>query len=173
MNIRGFLDRSWLLRLVIAMWVVSSVFVMLLLNRIDGIVHGTLYNYGLWFDFAWATPFWSFERLIYICLGAPLFSSGVALIYDFWISRKGNAPVVRSVSKLGNRKLQPLKENSMVISCPKCKKVFGKPLNMLDFSGGKAKLVNVCPYCNHVLNSRDKCDSGEVGIAEPDQRIPQ
>jgi len=39
----------------------------------------------------------------------------------------------------------------MGISCPKCRRVFGKPLIMLDFGDRKARLVNVCPYCNHVL----------------------
>jgi len=36
----------------------------------------------------------------------------------------------------------------MIVSCPSCKKTFGKPLVMLDFSGGKPGLVNTCPYCN-------------------------
>jgi len=176
MNIRGFLDRSWLMRLVIAMWVVSAVFVMWLLNRIDGIVHGDLYHYGLQFDFAWATPFWSFERLIYVCLAAPLVWSGIALVYDFWHGRRDSVSVVKHVNKPSNGKVQPLRENSMLISCPRCKKVFGKPLAMLDFSGGKAKLVNVCPYCNHVLGSANGEGSKEeevevTGLDEEEQEI--
>jgi len=173
MNIRGFLDHSWLMRLVIAMWVVSSIFVMLLLNRIDGIVHGTLYNYGLQFNFEWATPFWSFERFIYICLGAPLFSSGIAIIYDFWITRKRDARVPQIVTKTNNGKVKPLKENTMVISCPKCKKVFGKPLNMLDFSGGKTRLVNVCPYCNYILGDAQQCDTDDIEVKDFGEKVTQ
>jgi len=37
------------------------------------------------------------------------------------------------------------------ISCAKCKKTFHRPLVMLDFSGGKARLVNVCPFCNQIV----------------------
>jgi len=43
--------------------------------------------------------------------------------------------------------------NKMLISCPKCKKVFQTPLVMLDFSGTKPGLMNVCPYCNQVLGN--------------------
>jgi uncharacterized Zn-finger protein len=41
----------------------------------------------------------------------------------------------------------------MIISCPKCKKTFRRPLIMLDFGGVKPRLVNVCPYCNQVLGN--------------------
>jgi uncharacterized Zn-finger protein len=39
----------------------------------------------------------------------------------------------------------------LLISCPSCKRVFNRPLVMLDFSNGKTRLVNICPYCNHNL----------------------
>ncbi len=38
-----------------------------------------------------------------------------------------------------------------VQSCPNCGKHINRPLVMLDFSGGKTRLVNTCPYCMHVL----------------------
>lgn len=41
--------------------------------------------------------------------------------------------------------------NELLISCPNCSKMFNRPLVMLDFSSGKACLVNICPYCNHNL----------------------
>lgn len=43
--------------------------------------------------------------------------------------------------------------DSKIISCPKCNKIFSKPLIMLDFGGGKTILVNHCPYCSYVLSS--------------------
>jgi uncharacterized Zn-finger protein len=43
--------------------------------------------------------------------------------------------------------------NGLLISCPSCTKVFNRPLVMLDFSGGKTQLVNLCPYCNYNLGS--------------------
>jgi len=45
--------------------------------------------------------------------------------------------------------------NNMLISCPKCKRVFQTPLVMLDFSGTKPGLMNVCPYCNQVLGNSE------------------
>jgi len=41
-------------------------------------------------------------------------------------------------------------------TCPSCKKGFSQPLVMLDFEGGKSKLVNVCPYCNQVLSDKEQ-----------------
>ena len=49
----------------------------------------------------------------------------------------------------------------MLISCPSCRKTFGKPLVMLDFSSRNAKLVNVCPYCNVKLGEANEKDENE------------
>jgi hypothetical protein len=40
-------------------------------------------------------------------------------------------------------------------SCPLCKKTFHLPLVSLDFSDGKTRLVNVCPYCSQVLRGNE------------------
>jgi len=63
--------------------------------------------------------------------------------------------------------------NGMIIACPKCKKVFSRPLVMLDFGGGKPKLVNVCPYCNQALGSTDEKQGLEfgVGLEDKDRRV--
>jgi len=63
--------------------------------------------------------------------------------------------------------------NSMVISCPSCKKVFSRPLVMLNFEGGKTRLVNVCPYCNHVLGSAEdeKSQKQDFQVADPDKKL--
>jgi hypothetical protein len=46
----------------------------------------------------------------------------------------------------------PAKEDmGLLISCPNCNKVFNQPLVMLDFSSGTTRLVNICPFCNHIL----------------------
>jgi len=41
--------------------------------------------------------------------------------------------------------------NGSLISCPNCNKMFNRPLVMLDFSSGTTRLVNICPFCNHIL----------------------
>ena len=63
--------------------------------------------------------------------------------------------------RVNNTEVAEPEENSenrvsnMLISCPKCKKVFQTPLVMLDFSGTKPGLMNVCPYCNQVLGNSE------------------
>ena len=60
-----------------------------------------------------------------------------------------NTEVIESDENSENR------VNNMLISCPKCKRVFQTPLVMLDFSGTKPGLMNVCPYCNQVLGNSE------------------
>jgi uncharacterized Zn-finger protein len=161
MGLRDLLGNSVFIRAVLVLWIVSSVFVVFLLTRIDAIVHGTLYDFGLQFDLAWAGPYWAFTRLLYACLAVPSILSAVALTFSFL--NKGEKKVkrvpkvVESKPSVNKVQPQPVKEdNHMVVSCPSCKRVFGKPLVMLDFSSGKTRLVNVCPYCNHVLGDADE-----------------
>ena len=43
-------------------------------------------------------------------------------------------------------------EQPPALSCPTCGKTFSRPLVMLDFGDGKTRLVDVCPYCKHILD---------------------
>jgi hypothetical protein len=43
-------------------------------------------------------------------------------------------------------------ETHGVTSCPNCDKVFNRPFFTLDFSSGKGRIVNLCPFCNQVLS---------------------
>lgn len=62
--------------------------------------------------------------------------------------------------------------NADGILCPNCGKVFSRALVMLDFHGGKHKLVSVCPYCNHVLDTRDEGDlDGAVHAANAREKL--
>jgi len=51
----------------------------------------------------------------------------------------------------------------LVISCPNCGKVFNRPLIILDFNSGKARLVNVCPYCSHILTETEDSEKQDTG----------
>jgi DNA-directed RNA polymerase subunit RPC12/RpoP len=167
-----FRNRRWLIRSVLAIWFVSSLFAAFLQYQLNGIVNGTLYDYGLRFDDGWALQYWALERLYYVSLYAPSLLGGFALVFDLWRSRVERVPAVKRVEKnVADGKAAPAaqtaaRETSMKISCPKCKKLFGTPLNMLDFSSGKAQLVNVCPYCNHVLGDAGHVDMN-VRVIEP------
>ena len=169
----GFGDRVWLIRSVLALYLVSSLFAAYMLYQLSGVVHGTLYNYGLQFSNGWAVPYWSLERLLYVYIFVPFFFGSFALIFDLWKSRSERAPAVRHMeNNVATGMVVPVvqnhKNNSKMVNCPKCGRLFSRPMNMLDFSSGKAQLVNVCPYCNQVLGDA-KHDNVTVRVAEPDE----
>jgi uncharacterized Zn-finger protein len=181
MNTKDFTDGKSTMRLIMLFSIFSSAFGVFLLYRLDNTIHGDLYNFGLQFSYNWALPTWTLERLLGVCLILPIAFGSSALVWDIHKSRNKEPVVKRVELKpqqqpqplqsqhlppkqqpqqpqppaapLGNNdvKAQALRDNSMVISCPNCKKVFSKPLVMLDFSDKKTQLVNVCPYCNVVL----------------------
>jgi uncharacterized Zn-finger protein len=177
-------------QVVLVLWFISAVVMIFLLDNIDSIIHGDLYNYGLQMSTEWANPYWTYLRLIYVMLGVPMVVSLLAIVAGFWMTRER---VAASVTKQPQWQQKPkrvvcetpkLKEEirssdetredgSMVISCPTCKKVFSRPLVMLNFEGGKTKLVNVCPYCNRVLGSAENGDSSNIDfhIADSHKRL--
>jgi uncharacterized Zn-finger protein len=63
-------------------------------------------------------------------------------------------------------------DRAIVISCSSCKRAFSKPLVILDFSGGKGKLVNVCPYCNALLDKVEEHNDDGTTV-EPAEEIIQ
>jgi uncharacterized Zn-finger protein len=179
----------------------SSAFGVFLLYKLDSMIHGDLYNFGLQFSYGWALPTWTLERLIGVCLIFPMICGVIALIWDIRRSRNRELVVKHVESKpqlqplpvqqreqrqqpqappasVNNNdvKTHALRENSMVISCPSCKKMFGKPLVMLDFSDKKTQLVNVCPYCNAVLGrATEKVpkEDVDVGVLNSDEEAEE
>ena len=159
-------SKSLLIALLVS-WIVSSVLMIFMLSNLNMIVHGTLYEYGLQFSTLWAEPYWRYLDLIFLCLGLASAFGFCAIALGFYNSRK--AMVASSVvseniqvpktSKLGltNGKKQVSEVKSKnskgktVVSCSNCNKPVSRPLVMLNFEGGKTRLVNVCPYCNHKL----------------------
>ena len=135
------------------------------LNQIDLIVHGDLYEFGLQPSTEWWNPYWFYTRLSLVALGLPITLSVFAIALSF---AKKTDKVSETEAKRRPRP-QPVvseerkvRENHMLLSCPSCKKVFGKPLVMLNFEDGKTKLVNVCPYCNHVLGTAKKEENTNI-----------
>ena len=162
MTLKGLLDNGWFVRVILVLWLVSAVFVVFLLGKVDWIVHHELYNYGLQFSPEWAVDYWAALRMMYVSMSAPIVLSVIYFGFEVWhfvrsrrgmVESKPAQPAVQS-----SQKVAAFEQNHMVVSCPKCKRVFSKPLVMLDFSGGKTRLVNVCPYCNNVLG----CAEGEA-----------
>lgn len=138
------------MRIALVLWFVSSFFILVLLGMIDRIIHNQLYDFGLQFSYDWATSYWVALGLICVCLAVPSILGGVALGLDLWKRISERHFSVRR-RKLKSEEVQPLKGTSMLIFCPSCKKTFSKPMVIRDFSHGKPKLVNLCPYCSAVL----------------------
>lgn len=180
------MNSPWFYRVFLAIWVVSAVLVMFVLTKFDILIHGQLYNFGLQFDHAWADPYYFYTQLIYVALGVPMTLS-VFFITPSFTRKIDKAPEPAPKQKLKPH-LQPqprpvtreeqkakIKEakNSMFISCPSCKKAFSRPLVMLNFESGKTRMVNVCPYCNHVLGNAEKEQvlKSDFQIADEDKLI--
>ncbi len=182
MDFKSLLNNNWLDRVIIAAWILSAVIVIFLLTNLDVIVNGTLYDFGLQFSNEWGQPYWMYLRLSYAFLGVSSGLGLTALAIGFFRSKNAvpetatvaleksnknkvtdNAIKIKPTEQKPKRKLST-EENNMIISCPNCKKVFGRPLVMLNFEGGKTKLVNVCPYCNNSLDQTNNEENTDEDV---------
>jgi len=173
MDLRGLFESPQFLVVAFTLWLISSFFIVFLLGQIDGIVHNDLYSYGLEFSPSWANQYWLALRLIYACLVVPSVCTAVILGWGLWRRFSGNTVELRSQApESAPVRVKRLKGNSMLISCPSCKKTFGKPLVMLDFGAGKPRLINACPYCSAGLGEADyKGEDLETGILPADEKL--
>jgi uncharacterized Zn-finger protein len=174
MNLKTFIQGPWFQRIVLLVWLVSSALVMFSQRTIDTIVNKTLYDYGLQFSNKWATPYWTYARLLYATQFVSIALSAVALASGFLKKDNSDKHAPKPEEKVDKSVTTREETNgrNILISCPSCKKVFSKPLVMLDFPGGKAKLVNVCPYCNTVLDKSIEQNDIET-IVDPDKEVVQ
>jgi uncharacterized Zn-finger protein len=174
MTLKTFLQGPWFQRIVLLIWLVSSALVMFSQKIIDAIVNVTLYGYGLQFSDKWAIPYWTYARLLYATQFICIALSAVALASGFL--KKGNSDkhVPKPEGRIDKKAAARVEKNgrTLLISCPSCKRACSKPLVMLDFSGGKAKLVNVCPYCNTVLGKAEEQSVTET-IIDPEKEVVQ
>lgn len=147
--------------------IVSAVITYFLLTRIDLVVHVELYNFGLHFSAEWADSYRTYVLLIYVCLVLTIVLSSSSLFFSFTAKEtqkeyqkppKTKEEAVHEVEQrvspqsITREELKALGSDDNMQTCPKCNKGFSRPIVMLDFSDGKPKLVNSCPYCNHVLD---------------------
>jgi uncharacterized Zn-finger protein len=171
-------------RVVIALllvWIVNAAIGIYVLTRFDTLVHSQLYNYGLDFDHAWADTYYFYMQLMYIALIVPIALSVLSIAGGF---KRQTNKTREPATKLEPRLAQPqppvhqepkakVKENNSGTCCPSCKKVFSRPLVMLNFENGKNRLVNVCPYCNHVLENTEnkQTSNSDFQIADSDKKL--
>jgi uncharacterized Zn-finger protein len=153
-----------------------------LLNRFDTLVHVQLYNFGLQFDHAWADTYYFYMQLMYIALAVPVALSILSIAAGFKRqTNKTREPAAKPAPRLAQPRPQPVAceerkaktDNGTIITCPNCKKTFGRPLVMLNFAAGKNRLVNVCPYCSYVLGNaeNEKTPTSDFQIADTDKKL--
>ena len=191
MGLTQLLNGKWFTRLVMISWIICAVLILVIFNNMELIVHGQLYSYGLVFSSDWADPFRIFTWSLFLCLGLPMALSGVALVSSFFkveVPKKENLVPQRQETPRGVVKVEspkiikemPVKAengngngNVNGISCPNCKRVFARALVMLDFRGGKNRMVSVCPYCNTILGyaSEERVSNESIHVATPDEKI--
>lgn len=173
MNFKGLLNSKWPMIILSISWIVTAALGLYMLNTLDMIVHGTLYDFGLQFSNLWADPYWTYLNLIYASLGVSSSLAFFAMMIGFYRSNMVVSQSVKVPEKIEEAKIekkpkmivkQPVSKpkvvkanaSNMVISCPNCKKVFSRPMVMLNFEEGKTRLVNVCPYCNYGLGQKEE-----------------
>jgi hypothetical protein len=192
MGLKRMLHSNWYIRLVSISWIICAISIFVVFKNMEYIVHGQLYYYGLVFSPDWADPYRIYTWLIYIGLGLPLVLSCLSLVSTFLEVEK--SPVKESIVTQKPMETQRIYKtetrqingnaprrlengnssgNECEISCPRCKKVFGKALVMLDFHDGKNQLVSVCPYCNYVLGNTNNEKGTSVYIGTTDKKAIQ
>lgn len=172
MGFKKLLRSNWLARTMMVMWIITAVLVISMLINMDYIVHSTLYDYGLQFSSDWANPYWFYLRLSFAFLIVSTFLGISTFVLGFYKSKAMISETIAVAEKFVNQKtdvqtkpsekkqkvkskIERIDDTSKVISCPSCRKVFGRPMVMLNFQDGKTRLINVCPYCNQELGSAE------------------
>ncbi len=159
MSKKSVLQNHSLVRIVLILWVVSSILTLLLFLDIDRIVHHDLYEYGLQFNITWASHYWGDARAIYILMLVPAALSVGMLGYD----------VVSSHVNSRKQKDEQTFDKTLPVTCSKCKRKFRRALVMLDFTKKPPKRIRVCPYCHALLNNTVENDLVTIHVAEPEQ----
>ena len=65
--------------------------------------------------------------------------------------KEKSKPLLEENKTQGIKRQKIIENVGTAIACPSCQHVFNRPLLVLEFSNGKARLINVCPHCRHPL----------------------
>jgi hypothetical protein len=87
-------------RILLVMGILIFVLSIFLFTRLDNIVRGDLYGYGLRFSYEWANQYWNYMRLILGFLGIAIGMNGVSFVQTFVGAPMPEKPVLPSLSPL-------------------------------------------------------------------------
>jgi len=94
--------------LVLVLSAASSLVSMISVLKIDSMVHGDLYRYGLQFSYQWAMPYWTLTTLVF---GMGWFNIIIAIAFQFYVLIWGRKESWKAdISKEVEPQLQPTKE---------------------------------------------------------------
>lgn len=160
-KLAGLSRNPWIIRIALLLSIVSAIAAMVLLNNIDRIVNVELYNYGLQFDSVWYNPYSLYTQLFYASLGISVAISVIVLLLTF-INIEKTENVEGKKLKVSKSEIHAdtgkskAKEQVVDTTCPACKRIFSKPVMMLNLVNGKPKMVSTCPYCSQIIATEDK-----------------
>jgi len=139
--------------------VVTTASAAYILTLFDNIVHGTLYQFDLRFDYAWANPYWTLLRTVQtlMALGAVFTVINFLYVYRKYIHAKHGMTSIKSEKKVTPSAIiapepqSDLQRVGGLIKCAHCQRVFSQPLRMLDFHSDRPRIISICPFCNEVI----------------------
>jgi len=105
--------------LVLVLMAASSLVSMISTLKIDGIVHGDLYRYGLQFSYDWAMPYWTMTTIVF---GMGWFNIIAAIAFQFYVLLFGRKEAMKPET-LEEQQLQPTIEETPQIEAKPIEKV--------------------------------------------------
>ena len=190
-KIKNFTEEQLLILFSVLVCIANGALTIFLLTRLDYSVNWTLFDYGLQFSSTWHDPFETYLHLAFVFIGTSVASNIVVFSVIFARKRARDRAVEKNVGGVLQECVIVADENSakleknvkvetktqhagsgekekvkgeiseISVTCPYCKGLVSKYLLTLDFSDGKARLVNICPLCgaHEVANKDSKRDS--------------
>jgi len=99
-------DAASVVSLALVLTSVSSLVSMISVLKIDGIIHGDLYRYGLQFSYQWAIPYWTMTSIVF---AMGWFNIIASVAFQFYVLIYGRKEIPKlEISR--EPELQPTKE---------------------------------------------------------------
>jgi hypothetical protein len=174
--------QSMLTKVALGATIAVSILCMAFFAGIDSIVNGDLYKYSLRYSDAWYSSYSMLIGASFVCLGImAVVSASILGLSLLKVPAKTAQPVVVSQTRAAQFAAQKIDLPHPVTSqrkvakpqegghmCPACNRVFTKPLVMLDFVNGEAKMISTCPYCSAPVEVKEEEKKPEFTVELPD-----
>ena len=92
-------DLGWIGYIILGVWIINGLLVSFLLTRIDLIVNGQLYGYGLQYNHEWADSYSTSLNLVYVFMGVPIALSFMLLALALRMRKQRLGYLIRRKTK--------------------------------------------------------------------------